>query len=89
MTAQTRMTVSPMSRETLVPLALAAAFTLGCVSIHSARRHPDAITLALLLLLGFLATLYVGQHVTLDARHPAWQHEASHPWVPPPAHPTM
>lgn len=89
MTTQTRMTVSVMSRETLVPLVLAAAFTLGCVSIHSARRHPDAITLALLLLLGFLATLYVGQHVTLDARHPAWQHEASHPSVPPPAHPTM
>jgi hypothetical protein len=88
-TAQTRMTVFVMSRETLVPLALAAAFTLGCVSIHSARRHPDAITLALLLLLGFLATLYVGQHVTVDARHPAWQHEASHPWVQPPAHPTM
>jgi hypothetical protein len=78
-----------MSRITLTPMILAAVFTLGCVSIHSARRHPDAVTLALLLLLGFLATLYVGQHGSLDARHPAWQHEAIHPWIQPPPHPTM
>jgi hypothetical protein len=78
-----------MSRETLLPLILAAVFTVGCFSIHSARRHPDAVTLALVLLLGFLATLYVGQSVHVDARHPAWQHEASHLWTPPAAHPTM
>ena len=87
--ASTRMAVFPMSRDTLVSLVLAAAFTLGCVGIHGARKHPDAVTLALILLLGFLATVYVGQHVTLDARHPTWQHEASHPWVPPASHPTM
>jgi hypothetical protein len=87
--ASTRMAVFPMSRDTLVSLGLAAAFTLGCVGIHGARKHPDAVTLALVLLLGFLATVYVGRHVTLDARHPTWQHEASHPWIPPASHPTM
>ncbi|MEE7447602.1 hypothetical protein MRF4_07105 [Methylobacterium radiotolerans] len=78
-----------MSRDTLGPLILAAVFTLGCFSIHRARRHPDAVTFGLLLLLGFLATLYVGQHVGLDARHPAWQHEASQLKPPPSSHPTM
>lgn len=70
-----------MSRVTLFPLILAAVFTLGCIGIHSARRHPDAVTLALLLLLGFVASVYVGRVTQLDARHPAWQHEASRPWT--------
>ncbi|GJE12325.1 MULTISPECIES: hypothetical protein [Methylobacterium] len=87
--AWTRTTVFPMSRDMLVPLVLAAVFTLGCVSIHGARKYPDAMTLALLLLLGFLATVYVGQHVQLDARHPTWQHEASDLKIPLPAHPVM
>jgi hypothetical protein len=88
-TGLARTAVIPMSRETLVPLILAGLFTLGCVGIHRARRHPDAVTLGLVLLLGLLATVYVGQHVALDARHPSWQHEASHPLVPLPAHPMM
>ncbi|XYD10097.1 hypothetical protein R1A27_06150 [Methylobacterium sp. NMS12] len=78
-----------MSSDALGPLVLAAVFTLGCLSIHSARRHPDAVTLGLLLLLGLLATLYVGQHVGLDAHRPTWQHEALHGETEPASHPTM
>jgi hypothetical protein len=84
-----RTAVEWMSRETLVPLVLAAVFTLGCVSIHGARRYPDAVTFALLLLLGLLATVYVGRHAPLDARHPTWQHEASDLHRPPPELPLM
>ncbi|ACB24461.1 hypothetical protein ABID82_002309 [Methylobacterium sp. PvP062] len=78
-----------MSGDMLGPLVLAAVFTLGCLSIHSARRHPDAVTIGLLLLLGLLATLYVGQHVGLDARHPTWQHEVLHREPSPASRPTM
>ncbi len=49
-----------MSGGMLGSLALAAVFTLGCFGIHSARRHPDAVTIGLFLLLGLLASLYVG-----------------------------
>ena len=87
--ASTRTPVIPMSREMIVPLVLAALFTVGCVGIHAARRHPDAVTLALLLMLGFLAAVYVGQHTRLDARHPNWQHEAFDPQQPLRTHPMM
>ncbi|MGH1574313.1 hypothetical protein ACRAWG_31285 [Methylobacterium sp. P31] len=87
--ASTRTAVFPISRDTLLPLVLAAVFTLGCVSIHGARKHPDAVTLALILLLGFIATVFVGQHVRLDARHPTWQHEASDLRIPPTDFPMM
>jgi prepilin signal peptidase PulO-like enzyme (type II secretory pathway) len=87
--ASTRTPVFPMSRETLVPLVLAALFTLGCITIHAARRHPDAVTLALFLLLGFLAVVYVGQHTRLDARHLNWQHEAFDLRQPLPTYPMM
>jgi hypothetical protein len=78
-----------MSRVTLFPLIVAAVFTLGCIGIHSARRHPDAVTVALLLLLGFVASVYVGQFTQLDAHHPAWQHEASKSWTEQLAYPMM
>ncbi|GEP12235.1 hypothetical protein [Methylobacterium gnaphalii] len=70
-----------MSDGTLLSLALAAFFTVGCLSIHRARRYPDAVTLGLLLLFGFLGTIYLSQHVKLDGRHPAWQLEAAEPWI--------
>ncbi|MDN3574664.1 hypothetical protein [Methylobacterium longum] len=87
--ASTRTLVISMWREMIVPLVLAAFFTLDCVSIHAARRHTDAVTLALLLLLGFLAAVYVGQHTRLDARHPNWQHEAFDLQQPLRTHPMM
>jgi hypothetical protein len=70
-----------MSRVTLSSLVLAAVFTLGCIGIHSARRHPDAVTVALLLLLAVVASVYVGRHTELDAPHLTWQYEASQPWI--------
>ena len=81
--------VPDVARNTLVPPVLAALFTLGCTNIHAARRQRDAVTLAHLLLLGFLAAVYVGQHTRLDARHLNWQHEVSELRQPLPAHPMM
>ncbi|SEH28963.1 hypothetical protein SAMN02799627_00078 [Methylobacterium sp. 13MFTsu3.1M2] len=78
-----------MSGGMLGSLALAAVFTLGCFGIHSARRHPDAVTIGLFLLLGLLASLYVGRHVGPDAHHPTWQHEALYRESAPTSHPTM
>ena len=58
-----------MTRDTFLPLALAAGFTLGCVGIQSARRHPDAVTLVLVLLLGLVASAYVGRLSQLQPPH--------------------
>ncbi|MGV7033008.1 hypothetical protein [Methylobacterium symbioticum] len=78
-----------MSRDTVLPFALAAGFTLGCIGIQSARKHPDAVTLVLVLLLGLLASAYVGRLGQLNPPRNADALEASHVWTPLLLHPTL
>ncbi|GJD55851.1 hypothetical protein [Methylobacterium dankookense] len=78
-----------MSRDTVLPFALAAGFTLGCIGIQSARKHPDAVTLVLVLLLGLLASAYVGRLGQIHAPRHAEAMEASHVWTPLLMHPTL
>ena len=78
-----------MPRDTLLPLALAAGFTLGCIGIQSARRHPDAVTIVLVLLLGLVASAYVGQLSQLHGPRTATALEASHVWTPLLTHPSL
>lgn len=78
-----------MSRDTVLPLALAAGFTLGCIGIQGARRHPDAVTLVLVLLLGLVASAYVGRLGQLHNPRMAERAEASHIWTPLLTHPTL
>lgn len=78
-----------MTRDTLLPLALAAGFTLGCIGIQSARRHPDAVTMVLFLLLGLVASAYVGHLSQLHGPRTAATLEASHMWTPLLTHPSL
>lgn len=78
-----------MSRDTVLPLVLAAGFTLGCIGIQSARRHPDAVTLVLVLLLGLVASAYVGRISQLHPPRTGETAEASHVWTPLLTHPTL
>ena len=78
-----------MTRDTFLPLVLAAGFTLGCVGIQSARRHPDAVTLVLVLLLGLVASAYVGRLSQLQPPRATATTEAAHQWTPLLLHPTL
>lgn len=70
-----------MTHEALIPLALAAGFMFGCIGIHSARRHPDAVAVTLILLLGLCATLYIGRHAHLSGYRTAEHAGPDHDWT--------
>lgn len=70
-----------MSHEALIPLALAASFMLGCIGIHRARRYPDAVALALILLLGVVASLYISRHAHLNGYRTAEHAGSDHDWT--------
>lgn len=70
-----------MSHEALISLALAAGFTLGCLGIHRARRHPDAVALTLILLFGLLATLYIGRYAHMNGHRTAEHAGPDHNWT--------
>ncbi len=79
--ASRRTTIPLMSRDTLIPLLLAAGFTLGCIGIHSARRYTDTVTLVLVLLLGFVASLHVGRHAHVSGHRTAEHAGPNHNWI--------
>ncbi|MDQ0520027.1 hypothetical protein [Methylobacterium gregans] len=70
-----------MPHELPISLVLAAGFTLGCLGIHRARRHPDAIALTLISLLGLTATLYVGRHAHVSGHRTAEHAGPDHNWT--------